>query len=186
MKFSTLWAAIALAAATGVSAMGASNDVVSTIAKRLNWPVNKSSIRQMKLDGLENCEIYDAYDERVLDGASVGVARLKDGSLILGSEANALSNVFAKCISPATPAGTLATLLTSFSRYAGLRVLHDNSLGVARALLKQAGQDFVAPEIVAGQGGRVVRFFALSTDGSVLYRVEGHIGSQVTVNVERL
>jgi hypothetical protein len=160
--------------------------VVNAIAERLNWPVNKSSIRQLKLDGLEGCEIYDAYDKRVLDGASVGVARLKDGSLILGSEANALSNVFAKCTSPATPAGTLASLLISFSRYAGLRVLHDNSLGVARALLRKAGQDFVAPEIVAGQGGQVVRFLALSIDGSVLYRVDGHIGNRVTVKVERL
>ena len=142
--------------------------------------------RQIGDAGLEDCEIYDAYDKRVFDGASVGIARLKDGSLLLGSEANSLNNVFARCISPGTPAGTLATLLVTFSRYAGLRVLHDSSLGVARALLEKAGQEFVSPEIVASQGGRVVRFLALSTDGSALYRVEGHIGNQVAVNAERL
>jgi len=185
VKFSTLWAAIALAAAMGSSVVGESNDGINAIAKRLNWPVNKSSIRQLKLDGVEGCEIYEAYDKRVLDGASVGVARLKDGSLITGSEANAFSNVFTKCVSPTTPAGTLATLVVSFSRYAGLRVLHDNSLGVARALLRKAGRDFAAPETFINQGERVVRFLALSSDGSALYRVEAHIGTQLSVQAER-
>lgn len=140
----------------------------------------------MKLDGLNACKIYDAYDKRVLDGASIGVARLKDGSLIVGSETNALRDVFAKCVSPATPAGTLATLLVGFSRYAGLRVLHDNSLGVARALLEEAGQKFAAPEIVTNRGGRVVRFLALSVDGSMIFRVEGHVGKTVSVKAEQL
>jgi hypothetical protein len=140
----------------------------------------------MKLDGVDACEIYDAYDKRVLDGASVGVARLKDGSLIVGSDANALNDVFARCVSPAAPAGTLAQLLVSFSRYAGLRVLHDNSLGVARSLLDKAGQKFAAPEIVAERGGRLVRFLALSVDGSMIYRVEGHVGSEVSLKVQRL
>jgi hypothetical protein len=166
--------------------MGETNDVAATIADRMKWPVKESSVRRLNLDGLVECAIYDAYDTRVFDAASVGVARLKDGSLIVGTEAGALNDVFAKCVSPDTPAGTLATLLVMFSRYAGLRVLHDNSLGLARALLEKAGQDFAAPETFVDPRGRVVRFLALSLGGSALYRVEGHIGRGVTIDVERL
>lgn len=118
-------------------------------------------------------EIDGAYDRRVLDRARIGAARLKDGSLILDCGVNALTKVSAECTSPATPAATLPSLLVSVSRHAGLRVSHDNSLGVARALLKRAGQPFGATEIVARQRGRVVGFLAISTDGSVLYRSEG-------------
>jgi hypothetical protein len=166
--------------------MGENYDVTAAVAEKLNWPVSESSVRQLQLAGLDGCEIYDAYDKRILDGASVGVARLADGSLIIGSEANALSDVFAKCVSPATPAGTLATLLVSFSRHASLHVLHDNSLRVAQTLLKKAGRDFAPPETFVHRDERVVRFLALSLDGSALYQVEGHIGQRVTVRAERL
>src|SRR5262245_655738 len=111
MKFRILGSAIALAATMWSPTMGEIKDVVSTIAERLNWPAETSAIRLMSLDGLESCEIYDAYDKRVLDGVSIGVARLKDGSLIVGSEPEALQVVLAKCVSASTPAGTLAELL---------------------------------------------------------------------------
>jgi hypothetical protein len=90
-------------------------------------------------------------------GSSAACAS-KDGSLIVGSEAERLERALRKVRFADRPAGTLAQLLVSFSPYAGMRVLHDNSLGVARSLLDKAGQKFAAPEIVADQGGRLVRF----------------------------
>jgi hypothetical protein len=161
-------------------------DVVTAISRRLNWPVNDSSIRRLELNGLRSCRIYDAYFKRVLDGTSVGVAMSRDGKLIVSSEKNALNDVFATCVSPATPAGTLATLLVAFSRFADLRVLHDNRLGAAQDLLRKAHQDFAPPQIFLDRDLRVVRFLALSMNGSALYRVDGRIGRNVSVTAELL
>lgn len=172
----------------GASALAEGSDDASTIAHRLNWPVNKSAIRELKLEGVVGCEIYDAYDERVLDGLSIGVARLKGGSLIVGSEPEALDKVLDKCVASAAPPGTLAILMVSFSRYAGLRVLtqQDISMGVGVDLLKKAGRQFAAPSISVEQGARVVRFFALAPDGSSLIEVKGRIGKQVTIESKAL
>lgn len=185
MKVLTWWPSIAVTAALAAS-MTNSNDLVSTIAKRLGWPASQSYIKKHDLPGIHGCEIYYANDRRTFDGVNVGVARLQDDSLIVASEANALSDVFVKCVSSETPASTLAELLLRFSEYAGLVVLHDNSLLGGRLLLKQAGLDFSPPESVAQRGNRLIRFFALSTDGSVLFRVEGHINKQVSIKLERL
>ena len=109
----------------------AHNNVVNTIAEKLNWSGHERSVRQLTLDGLTGCENYDAYDKRVLDGASVGVARM-NGGLIHGSDANALTDVYAKDPSPATLAGILATMLVSFSHCDGLCVVDGASTAVRR------------------------------------------------------
>jgi len=187
MKSPTSLAAVTLAIAmSAVLAIGACtkavrNDLSSTLAQRFNWPVDKTSIRELKWDGIDACQIYDAYDERVLDGLSIGVARLKDGSLIIGKDPDALDRVFARCISANTHVGTLADVLISFSQYRSMRVLQDNSLGVGRDLLKKAGRKFAAPQVSVEQGTRVVRFFALSPDGLSLLQITGRIGQRVTV-----
>lgn len=161
-------------------------DLTSTIAQKLHWPIDKTSIGEEKLEGLVGCQIYGAIDTRVHNMTGESVARLKDGSLIFSSEPHALDEVFARCTSAATPPGTLAKLMVNFSRYAGLRVLEDDSLIVAQDLLKKAGREFTAPGIVAGQGERVVRFMALSPDGSTLLELKGRIGKQVSVEAQRV
>lgn len=185
MKVLTWCPALAVTAALGAS-MTNSNDLVNAIAKRLGWPASQSYIKKQDLHGLHACEIYFAHDMRSFGGGNVGVARLQDGSLVAASDANALNNVFAKCASSDTPADTLAELLVHFSEYAGLVVLHDNSLLGARLLLKQAGLEFSAPKTVVHGDKRVVSFFALSLDGSALVRVEGHLDKPVTIKVEQL
>lgn len=187
MKSPASWAAVALTVAlTGACTKATRTDLASTIAQRFNWPVDKTSIRALKREGIQGCEIYDAYDERVLDGLSIAVAQLKDGSLIIGRDPDALDKVFARCISADTPVGTVAELLISFSKYRSMRVMQDNSLGVGRDLLKKAGRKFAAPQVSVEQGTRVVRFFALSPDGLSLLQITGRIGQRVTVEGKAL
>jgi hypothetical protein len=162
-------------------------DIAAAIANRLNWPLLDAIIRQRPLNGLRNCEIYDAYDRRILDGASVGVARLSGGDLIVGTEPGALEAVFSGCVSAWTPAGALAELLVRFSDYAAMRVLHDASVPFAQTRLDEAGRTFAPPEAIRDQHGLVVRFLALSMRGVRLYCVEGRVtNGEVSVSAERL
>lgn len=123
----------------------------------------------------------------MLDAAAVHVARLKDGRLIFSLEPRALDKVFAQCVSPAAPAATLARLVASFSEHSGLDVLvADDSPSLGSHLLKKAGRPFAPPEISVDQGTRVIQFYALSSDGSVLYELKGRIGNQVAVEAQEL
>lgn len=188
MKHSSfVWLAVMLAIGMDTSATAGGDDLASTIAQRLHWPPNRSSIQVFKWEGLDGCAIYDAHDQRVIDAAGVYVARLRDGSLIFSSEAKALDKVFTSCVSSATPAATLANLMAGFSRYAGMVVLvEDDSPSIGGDLLKKAGREFAAPEISVEQGARLVKFYALSFDDSTLFEIKGRIGKQVTVKAKRL
>jgi len=169
------------------SAIACGDDLASTIAQRLHLPPNRSYIQEFKWEGLEGCAIYNTHDQRVLDAAGVYVARLRDGSLIFSSEAKALDKVFTSCVSSATPAATLANLMAGFSRYAGMVVLVEDDLpSIGDDLLKKAGRKFAAPGISVEHGARLVKFYALSIDGSTLFEIKGRIGKKVTVKAMRL
>lgn len=192
MYYSTLAPIVLiLTFAAGAATWAASNDSSEiahrrAIAHRLGWPFDKTYFGEEKLDGLLGCKIYGVIDTRVDDGVGLVVAILKDGSSIVSSEPQAMDQVFARCISPEAPARTLARLMTDFSRYSGLRVLEDDSLTVVDDLLKKAGRQFAAPGIVAAEGTKVVRFMALSGDGSTLYELKGRIGKPLAVEAQEL
>jgi hypothetical protein len=168
--------------------MAEGEDIAALIASRLSWPPSASMVRPAALDGLHGCEIYDAYDRRVLDGASVAVARLSDGGLIASTDPKALETVFSRCVSASAPAATLAELLARFSQDPGpLRVVHDNSDVTAQILLRRSGQTFAPPEAVKDGNVRWIRFLGLSEDGAELYRVAARVTSDgIIVEAERL
>jgi hypothetical protein len=171
--------ALAALAVAGTLAIPRRTDVVARIAYRLDWPLSAAGINLMPREGLGDCEIYDAYDLRTLDSASVAVARLKDGTYIDSTEPNALASVFARCVTPSTPLPTRVDLISTFSEYAGIRPLHNNDQGLGRRLLAEAGQTFAPPATTTEEDTQVIRFFALSLDGGVLLRMEARIRSDV-------
>lgn len=186
MKYFISFCAAITLTAMGASTMAEGNDVASAITQRLHWPL-RSDIREVSWKGLEGCFIYSAYDRRAHDAAGVIVAKLRDGSLIFSSDPNALNKVFSSCLSPSAPATTLAKLMLGFSRNAGMVVLAEgNSPLVAINLLKKAGREFTVPEISVEGEARVIKFFALSPDGSTLFEVKGRIGNPISVEAKRL
>ena len=174
-----------LATLTG-PVMAEGEDIASLIASRLNWPAGV--VRPATLDGLHGCNIYDAYDRRVLDGASVAIARLSDGGLIASTDPQAVQTVLSRCTLASTPGATLAELLARFSQNPGpLRVLHNNSDVTARILLRRSGQTFAPPKAVRNRNVLRIRFLGLSEDGSDLYRVLGRATRDgVSIQAERL
>jgi hypothetical protein len=167
--------------------MAEGDDIAALIAGQFNWPPSASVVRPAVLDGLHGCEIYDAFNRRVLDGASVAVARLNGGGLIASTDPKALETVFSRCVSASTPAATLAELLARFSQDPGpLRVLHDDGDVTAQILLRRSGQTFAPPEAVKDGDVLRIRFLGLSEDGADLYRVEARVaGDGVMVKAER-
>jgi hypothetical protein len=165
-----------------------SADIAALIAKRMSWPLSAGVVRRATLDQLHGCEVYDAWDRRVLDGQSVAVARLSDGALIARSDPRALDMVFTHCISTSTSAATLAELVARFTPNPGpLVVLHDDSRLVARMLLCESGQKFTPPEAVKEQNVLQVRFLGLAEDGAALYHLEARATADaVTVQAKRL
>jgi hypothetical protein len=168
--------------------MAGGEDIASQIASRLNWPSSAGVVRPATLDGLHGCNIYDAYDRRVLDGASVAIARLSDGGLIASTDPQAVQTVLSRCTLASTPGATLAELLARFSQNPGpLRVLHNNSDVTARILLRRSGQTFAPPKAVRDRKVLRIRFLGLSEDGTDLYRVEGRVTHDgVSIQAERL
>jgi hypothetical protein len=168
--------------------MAENEDVATRIASRLSWPLSATMVRKAELDGLRGCEVYDAYDRRVLDGAGIAVARLSDGGLIARTDSGALDAVFSRCLAAGAPVATEAEMVARFSSNPGpLRVLHDDSLVTAQVLLRDAGQRFTPPEAVTEQGTRLIRFLAITETGTALFRIIGHVsGGKVAVEAEML
>ncbi|MBV9562061.1 MAG: hypothetical protein JOY90_16690 [Bradyrhizobium sp.] len=168
--------------------MAEGEDVATRIASRLSWPKSTTVVRKAELVGLRGCEVYDAYDRRVLDGAGVAVAWMSDGGLVARTDPGALDTVFSHCLQPSAPAATQAEIVARFAPNPGpLRVLHDDGLVAAQILLRNAGQRFRPPEAVTEQGTRLIRFLAITETGTALFRILGHVtGDKVTVEAEML
>lgn len=174
---------LVLLAVVGAYFLLRDNSVPAQIARHLGGVFSTFDVQPIPLEGLGDCEIYDAYDRRMLDGVSVGVARLKNGTLIANSDADALNRVFSHCVTDATPATTLAELITSF-RFAGAQTLRNDEGGYTREHLRKSNTVFTPPEIIREGDTKAVRFLALGWDGEALLRIEARIkDSNVNLHV---
>jgi hypothetical protein len=180
-KYWVIAALLVLVLLTGSLALFVWNNLNLRIAWRLGVPATSLQVSRMPLEGLRGCEIYDVLDGHVIDELSVGVARLEDGSLIIGHDKSTLENVFSHCVDENTPAKTLGYLVGYFSEYVGWYPAYDGG-GYTQQLLQIAGMKYIPPEVVQSQDERILRYLSLGHDGHELMRIEARIqGKTITL-----